>query len=253
MSETRPETTEEQPQEAETHTSPDLLPQEPSQLTSLRMEVARLDGYRKGLLAFISIVGVLVAVAIALLSWVGISGSIQQAVEDAVKGSLEAQLGQVVNEMDSRLGQASDAIGRAENAAGRAEVAAGGALDAASTVQAAQATALALATEQSAAAGVGEWIVGFASPTSIDAALADASLGIRAGYSISIYKIGDFYVPAIGIFPTEDEAKTAGLAIKSAFASSTAFYNLSVSCPYRQYFESGFYGCFSSPPPTPTP
>jgi len=253
MSETTIDSAEEQSREVESSITPASVPQAPSQLTSLRIEVARLDGYRKGLTALVSIVGVLITIGIAVLSWVGISGAIQGAVEDAVKVSLEAQLGQVVRDMDSRLNQASDVIGRAENAAGRAESAAASALDAAATAQAAQAMALALATEQSAAAGMGEWIVGFASPTSTDAALSQAALGIRAGYSVSIYKIGDFYVPAIGIFPTEDEAKIASLAIRSAFADSTAFYNLSVSCPYRQYFESGFYGCFSSPPATPAP
>jgi len=221
--------------------------------SDLHDRVSRLESYRLGFTVSFGIIGVIIAVALALLGWLGISGVINDSIEDNVQRSLGEEIQQLLDDLDNRQNQVSDALSRAEIAVGLAEDASGNSRNAASTAQAARDDLFALATEQSAAEGVGEWVVGISSPTTLEVAIQDADRAIRAGYSISIYKIGDFFVPAIGIFPTEDEAKIASLAILSSFARSTALYNLSVSCPYRQFYESGFFGCFLQPMPSPTP
>jgi hypothetical protein len=251
MTESDIHTPPEQPSPTQTETpSPPEWESLSQELDSLRTDVARFNGYREGCTAVAWLVGTIVAIVIAALGWLGISGTIQRSVDANVQQRLEEQLTQVMSDIEARIQQANDAVARAENSAGRADNSAQNAASSLATSQALQASFLLAATQASASQGVGEWIVGFASPSSLDDAIDQASLAIQAGYSVDIYHIGEYYVPAIGIFPSQNEATTASLAIRSSFARSTALYNLSISCPYRQHSESGFYACSLLPFPT---
>jgi len=219
------------------------------QLSEIGKKVERLDGFREGTWTTFRWIGVLLTVLGAASVFQLVGTALDNAVSEAVNSEVESLIG----DLESRMTAVDSAAARADEAVGRAEGASSSAVSAASTAQAAVQGALAAATQLSVSGTAGEWIVAYSAAEDRETALAEVDRGIRAGYSPVIYFFDNFFVSAIGTYATREEAGIVRLAVLSTLRGSPTLYDLTVACPYRSYDERGFFQCYLSPTPQPTP
>ena len=213
-----------------------------AEITDLRLEVHGVHNFQKGLTAFLLIVSVFAAIIIASLGWLGISGLIDRAVEKRVGDTVDKSLEQIRG-----IAYTAESLGL------RVELAATSSALSAETAQAALGSFSIASTETAVAAGTGEWIVVVSAVSDQEDALSEVSRILRAGYPSSIYKLGDDFAISLGTYPSESEAKTASLAVRSTLRVSPDIFNLIEVCPFREYLPAGYFACYLRPIPTPTP
>jgi hypothetical protein len=238
------------PPEAET-----VPPHDPDEIRHALESVAWVQGLRDGVVSFLPLLAVFATVVCSAVAYFGGSQLISNAVEKAVTTSLASHLETIRSELEGYAQRAGDAAASAESASARAEAAGDradeSALQAAADAATAEAvpTALAaMATQSAELAARGQWTVVVASAGSIEDARSEADRILRVGYTSTIYKVGNFYAVTIGTFGTREQAEASLIEIRAAVQVSAFPLDLAQACPYQQYFQAGFYGCYFTPP-----
>ena len=210
-------------------------------------QIAELRGFRETLGQVFTVLAIIAAFTIALLTWIGVSGAIDDVVEERVNLSVDQRVGAFETEMNSRLADAESAASRAENAVGRAESAAASSSNAAATSQAISAELSVTATQAVIAGATGNHTIIVSSPDQLADALDTADNVREQGYDPTIYKVGEVYVVALGRFETQQLAQELLVEARARIHPTSYLFNLAEACPFTQYFQSGFYGCFLTP------
>ena len=152
-----------------------------------------------------------------------VAGAVQTAIPDAARYSAETQVAEEFNRLEATVE-----------------------IQAATMVAEAVQTQLPPAAVTAVAeAEVGDYTIVVASENNLDAAVLNAEGLSQRGFDPKIYKIGEYYATTIGLFKTIDQLQSELLKARSEIVSSAYFLDLSVSCPYRKFFNAGFFGCSS--------
>lgn len=235
---------------------PPIQPQSP-ELHDLQSQIEGVRGYVRGMGSVLGFVGVAVAIALFVLGSLGVSGIMNNIIEERVQLQLDARIERVISDLDSLISAGNGANATAQVSVLRIQGLATEAHDAVNTVEAIGGAVEALATQSASERGVGEWILGVASLADLELAKSEVARFLRLGYNDPlIYRIGSVFVVTLGgRFTNEQEAQTVRATLEAQLSSTVNLYEVVNHCPYTYFFEqSGFFGCFDTPvTATPSP
>ena len=89
---------------------------------------------------------------------------------------------------------------------------------------------------------VGEWAIVIGSDTTLESAEYEATRAEEQGYTPLIYLKGDWFATTVGPFPTQTEAESVNIAVRSTIRESAFVVNLNSWCP-QPIQKSGYYEC----------
>jgi hypothetical protein len=88
----------------------------------------------------------------------------------------------------------------------------------------------------------GDWIIVIGSDSSLDSAKPEAQKAKTQGFDPTIYHRGNLFATTVGPFPTDVEASSANIAVRSSVGRDSFVVNLNGWCPQRNN-RGEYYDC----------
>lgn len=217
-----------------------------SEFDELRDKVTRLDSFKAGAMACGQIMTGIVAILLAVLGVATVTQFVNSAIDARVQERVSQEVSSQVGQLQARLGELNTFATQMADSVRRAEVAA--------AVAEAASPRTTFSFGEFFQVPVASYTIIIASETTLAAAKESALAAIEKGYPADIYRIGDYYTVTVGQYISKQEAENNLPEIRAELEPTAYPIDLSYACPYPSLFEdAGFYGCFLSPTPAPTP